>query len=289
MTAWRRQAPPITQTGEAQTSRRVSELWPRVASAVVLAGAALTVTWLGGAWFAAFWLLAAVAILWEWLNLVGGPGRLALFGLGAAALALAAALAGRAAPPLAVLLVLLAALAAAVLSPTGRRLWRGAGILYAGAAIVPIVALRNSASYGVESVLWLFAVVWATDSMAFIGGRLIGGPKLWPRISPSKTWSGFTVGIVSGALAGLAIVRPAPAGLPFILCLGLASAAIAQAGDLAESSVKRHFGVKDSSQIIPGHGGVMDRLDGFLAASTFAFLIGGLRADWSLPAYGLFR
>jgi len=254
-----------------------------------MASAALAATWRGGEWFAAFWLLAATAILWEWLSLVGGGGRFAIFALGAAALALATALATRGAPHLALGLVILAALGAAVLSPAKRRLWRACGIVYAGAAVIPIAALRNSFFFGLESVLWLFAVVWATDSMAFAGGRLLGGPKLWPRVSPSKTWSGFVVGIVSGALAGLAVMPQAPAGPAFVVCLGLAAAAIAQAGDLAESAIKRQFGVKDSSQFIPGHGGVMDRLDGFLAAGTFVFLVGSLRADLSLPAYGLFR
>jgi phosphatidate cytidylyltransferase len=274
---------------KAPAGRPKGDLWPRIASALVMASAALAATWRGGEWFAAFWLLAATAILWEWLSLVGGGGRFAIFALGAAALALATALATRGAPHLALGLVILAALGAAVLSPAKRRLWRACGIVYAGAAVIPIAALRNSFFFGLESVLWLFAVVWATDSMAFVGGRLLGGPKLWPRVSPSKTWSGFVVGIVSGALAGLAVMPQAPAGPAFVVCLGLAAAAIAQAGDLAESAIKRQFGVKDSSQFIPGHGGVMDRLDGFLAAGTFVFLVGSLRADLSLPAYGLFR
>jgi phosphatidate cytidylyltransferase len=126
--------------------------------------------------------------------------------------------------------------------------------------------------------------------MAYFGGRLIGGPKLWPRVSPSKTWSGFLVGITSGAFLGLSAllvfadqVQPLP-----VVLLGLVTGAIAQGGDLFESSIKRHYGVKDSSHLIPGHGGAMDRLDGFITAALFAALFGTLHAGAAAAAHGLF-
>jgi phosphatidate cytidylyltransferase len=131
-------------------------------------------------------------------------------------------------------------------------------------------------------MLWLFVVVWATDIMAYFGGRLIGGPKLWPAVSPSKTWSGLIVGAVSAAFAGWAamIVAMGRAGAPAgpLLALGLAAALAAQAGDFFESSVKRRFSAKDAGAIIPGHGGVMDRLDGFIFACVLAAAIGVWRA-----------
>ena len=130
--------------------------------------------------------------------------------------------------------------------------------------------------YNLRAILWLFAVVGGTDVMASFGGRLIGGPKLWPRVSAGKTWSGTIVGIVSGALLGLgvAMVAPvAPVAAGPLLAVGLVGGAAAQAGDLLESSIKRRFGVKDSSNLIPGHGGVMDRVDGLVFACFAAFLI----------------
>ncbi len=126
--------------------------------------------------------------------------------------------------------------------------------------------------------------------MAYFGGRLIGGPKLWTRVSAGKTWSGTIVGIVSGALAGLAVaaIRPeGPVAVVPLLLVGLAGGAAAQAGDLLESSIKRRFGVKDSSQLIPGHGGVMDRLDGFVAAAVFVAALGAVRGTPTV-AEGLF-
>jgi phosphatidate cytidylyltransferase len=162
-------------------------------------------------------------------------------------------------------------------------------VLYAGALAVCVIALRQSDAYGLIAIAWLFALVWGTDIMAYFAGRLIGGPKLWPRVSAGKTWSGTLVGISGGALFGLVIVLAVAdrvAILP-LLVLGLLLAAISQAGDLGESALKRRFGVKDSGALIPGHGGVMDRLDGFVAACVCAALIGALRL-YPFIAAGLF-
>jgi phosphatidate cytidylyltransferase len=273
------------------TPRKFSpaELGPRIVSGLVLIAAALAAAWLGGDCFALFWLAAAALILWEWLLLIGVRRR--RFGclvIGAAALAIAAPLGVRGAPDFGLGAILAAALAIAALAERRRRLWSMAGLLYAGAAVLPISLLRSSPSSGLAAVVWLLAVVWGTDILAYFGGRLFGGPKLWPRLSPSKTWSGFAIGVCGGALAGLAVV-PAPVNNWTLLVLGLATGATAQAGDLFESALKRHFGVKDTSSLIPGHGGVMDRLDGFIAASLFAVLVGGLRAGFAAPAQGLFQ
>jgi phosphatidate cytidylyltransferase len=149
---------------------------------------------------------------------------------------------------------------------------------------------RQASSTGALSIAFLFAVVWGTDIFAYFGGRLIGGPKLWPRVSAGKTWSGTITGVVSGASLGLGAVYfgagPQLANWRVIV-VGLAAAAFSQVGDLFESSVKRRFGVKDSSGLIPGHGGVMDRLDGFIFASVFAAAVGLLRGAPSVAA-GLF-
>ncbi len=149
--------------------------------------------------------------------------------------------------------------------------------------------LRDSFPYGARSILWLFATVWATDCFAYFGGRLIGGPKLWPRISPSKTWSGTLTGVGLGGAVGATVALyglPHSAILP-ILVISFVAAGLSQAGDAFESALKRHFGVKDSSWLIPGHGGVMDRLDGFVAAAVFALGLGIVR-DMPSIAGGLF-
>ncbi|PWB79676.1 MAG: phosphatidate cytidylyltransferase [Methylocystaceae bacterium] len=269
---------------------KFGDLGPRVVSALALVSGALAALYVGGDAFALFWLLAAFAISWEWQGLIGGEMRLARVALGGAALAAAAAFASHGGGRIALSILVAFGVILGALAGPGRRLWAFCGVFYAGSLVVSACLLRQSAQFGALSIAWLFAVVWATDVMAYFGGRIIGGPKLWPSISPGKTWSGTLVGVTSGALLGLgvawAIGTPGTASAPLFL-IGLAAAALAQAGDLFESWIKRRFGVKDSSRLIPGHGGVMDRLDGFILASAFAALLGGLRGQSSLAA-GLF-
>lgn len=275
---------PGTAAGHA--SPRWGDLLPRVLSGTVLVALALGTAVLGGVAFALFWLLAAVAIVWEWQRLIG-PGDLlgrvlagGLSLLGATLLA-AAGLTAWAVPAVAI------GMAGAALAGPARRGMAAAGVLYAGALPLAVVGLRASEA-GLAALFWLFAVVWGTDVMAYFGGRLIGGPKLWPRLSPSKTWSGFLVGVTSGGALGLAV---APAGTrPVALFLvGVAAGVVAQAGDFLESGLKRRYGVKDASRLIPGHGGVMDRLDGFITASVFAFGIGAARAGLDAAGAGLLK
>lgn len=269
----------------------MTDLMPRLLSAIVMIVLALGALWAGGHWFTAFWLVAAAAVFWEWLGLMGSPQRTALAAGGAALLAAIAAFAANAAAELAILLTLLGAVAAAVVERKTRPVWAGSGFIYAGAMLIGVLSLRHSLLFGREAILWLFAVVWGTDILAYFGGRLVGGPKLWPRVSPSKTWSGFLTGVTGGAIAGaIVLALSLPAGrqsfVAFIL-LGLLAGAVAQGGDLLESSIKRHFGVKDSSHLIPGHGGFMDRLDGFIAATALAAIIGLARGGEINAATGL--
>lgn len=264
-----------------------ADLGPRVASAVVLVAAAVATLYLGGAIFAAFWLVAAFAVNWEWQGLIGGERRLARVAAGGVATAAAAALGRNGLAGAAALDILVFAAVSAGLAGPARRAWAAGGVVYAGALAFSVCWLRESFDFGVLAIAFLFAVVWGTDIFAYFGGRLIGGPKLWPRVSAGKTWSGTITGVVSGALLGLATAYlgggPALASVQVFL-VGLAAAAISQMGDLFESSVKRRFGVKDSSQLIPGHGGVMDRLDGFIFACVFAAAIGLVRGDPSAAA-----
>lgn len=279
-------APPKSAAG----SGGFADLGPRVASAVVMVGAAAVTLYLGGWFFAVFWLLAGLALDWEWQTLVGGERRNWRIALGGAAVVAAALLGRQGLAAQAALATAALAVAAAALAGPERRLWAGAGVIYASAPVFAVCWLRDSPDYGALAIAFLFAVVWGTDIFAYFGGRLIGGPKLWPRVSAGKTWSGTITGVLSGAALGLATVwfggGPALAGVRTFL-VGFAAASVSQMGDLAESSVKRRFGVKDSSQLIPGHGGVMDRLDGFIFASVLAAAIGVARGDGS-PAANLF-
>jgi phosphatidate cytidylyltransferase len=269
--------------------RTFADLGPRAISSVVLAVIAVAALWIGGVVFALFWLAAGLAILWEWQALIGGTRQRPRFLLGAAGIAIAAAFASYIALGIASLALAAAAALVALIAESRDRVFAGAGVLYAGALVVSVIALRLSDAFGITAVAWLFALVWGTDIMAYFGGRLIGGPKLWPRVSAGKTWSGTLVGVICGALLGLAValIGAAPPNAAPLFFLGLLLAAISQGGDLAESALKRRFGVKDSGALIPGHGGVMDRLDGFTAACVCAAFIGALRL-YPFIAAGLF-
>ncbi len=161
-------------------------------------------------------------------------------------------------------------------------------MLYAAALVLGVDLLRISEPQGAAAIAWAFAIVWGADVFAYFGGRLIGGPKLWPRVSAGKTWSGAVVGALSGAALGALVARAfAGASAAPMFFVSLVAVILSQLGDLFESAVKRRFDVKDSSRLIPGHGGVMDRVDGFIFAVVFAAALGVLR-DPSSAASGLF-
>jgi phosphatidate cytidylyltransferase len=161
------------------------------------------------------------------------------------------------------------------------------GLVYAAVACVAPIVLRLDAHYGLAAVLLLFAVVWSTDVLGYVAGRLAGGPKLWPAVSPKKTWSGAIGGTLGAAVAGVLVARANSLALAPVAALSVVLSIAAQAGDLMESALKRHFGVKDASHLIPGHGGVMDRLDGFIVATFVAALIGISRGGLANPGRGL--
>jgi phosphatidate cytidylyltransferase len=263
----------------------------RVWSSLVLAPLAIGTAYFGGWPFAIFWGLAAVGIFWEWSTLIAGQSRSAVVLVGGAALVISFVLAASdqlMAAVAAVVVVTLAIVAIATLEPLRYRGWVAGGVPYAGAIGIAPIALRSDNEDGWVAMLLLFAIVWATDIGAYFLGRMIGGPKLLPRVSPKKTWSGAISGLAAAVLAGVAVAKAA--GLSGLLWLALVAAILssaAQAGDLFESLVKRRFGAKDSSHLIPGHGGLMDRLDGFIFAAAIAALIGVLRGGVAAPARGL--
>jgi len=268
--------------GQGQIAQRVSasrasfyDLLPRLTSALALMVLALGSVWLGGKAFVVIWLAATLALSWEWQEMIGGPAKILRHALGFAGLALVAVLLwfGHPVWSLAATGVTAGGLAVAAAERAG---WAASGFLYAGGFFAALCLLAVGPAGGV-TILWLFAVVWGTDVFAYFGGRFFGGPKIWPRFSPKKTWSGTIVGLGMGAVLGTAltlILKDAPVSILHSLVISLAVAAISQGGDVFESWMKRRFGVKDSSRLIPGHGGFMDRLDGFVAAVLLAFLLG---------------
>lgn len=264
------------------------ELALRVASALVLAPLAIAVTYVGGWPFVVFWGLAAAGVLWEWMLLVGPDDRRTTLTTGAASLALAVALAGADRQLAAAIVVAMGTLAVAALAPASRRRWVAGGVPYAGAIGLAPVVLRTDAEHGFLAVIFLYAIVWTTDIVGYFVGRVFGGPKLMPRISPKKTWSGAIGGTVAAIVVAIATANAA--GLTGLLGVAMIAAVlsiVAQAGDLFESVLKRRFGAKDSSHIIPGHGGLMDRLDGFVAATVLAALVGLARGGVEAPGRGL--
>lgn len=265
-----------------------SNLTLRIISAAVMAPVAIAAAWWGGWVFALFWTIAALAVLWEWIGLVAGrEHRLMLLSCGGA-IVIAAILAWTDHPVVALLLMALGALAASIFAPRRQRLWVVAGIGYAGTMMLAPVTLRGEDWTGFAAIVLLFAVVWTTDVLAYFTGRALGGPKLMPAVSPKKTWSGAIGGAI-GAVAAAVAVAALFGGLNMI-ALGILAfilSAVSQAGDLLESQIKRQFGAKDASHLIPGHGGAMDRLDGFWAAVIVALAIGLTRGGLDEPARGL--
>jgi phosphatidate cytidylyltransferase len=267
---------------------RGSEFALRVCSALVLVPLALATAYLGDWPFAVFWGVAAMGVLWEWTSLVAGTDRRFVLMTGAASLALAFALVVSGLPLAAVIVLAIGTLAAASLAPAERRLWIAGGIPYAGTLGVAPIVLRSDGEDGFLAVIFLFAVVWTTDIAAYFIGRAAGGPKLVPQVSPNKTWSGAIGGTLAAVVVALVLAKMAAlAGLFAIAMLAIVLSVSAQAGDVFESFLKRRFGAKDSSHLIPGHGGLMDRLDGFVTASVVAALIGLARGGFEAPGRGL--
>ncbi len=260
----------------------------RIVSSLVLAPVAIAAAYFGGYVFTAFWAIAAVLVLWEWDTLVCAHDRNAVLATGAVTLAgsgIALAFDGAG---IAIAFIGLGVLGVAALASRVRRIWCAAGLGYAAALLIAPVLLRGDASFGFIAILFLFVIVWFTDIAAYFVGRAVGGPKLMPRASPNKTWSGAIGGTIAGVVGGVIVARQSGvSGLAAAAAVAFVLSVVSQAGDLAESAIKRQFSAKDASQLIPGHGGLMDRLDGFVAAATAGALIGLAHGGFGAPARGL--
>jgi phosphatidate cytidylyltransferase len=281
----------------ADPSSRWSDLTLRVLSAMVLLPVALGCVWAGGAWFLLLVGVGCIGLAVEWLALCGyrmaaWPGILLPATIATAAICAAsgAALAG-------LLIVLAGAVAVSVAAgvasdrlprPLGQRLgWPpepkfslAFGFPYLGLAAIALAWLRADPVSGWPNTLFVLAVIWASDIGAYLVGRIVGGPKLAPAISPGKTWSGAAGGLASAGIAGIAVASCLSSEFSpsHVSGLSIGLGMISQAGDLFESALKRHFGVKDSGRVIPGHGGLLDRLDALLtvapAAAVLALFVG---------------
>jgi phosphatidate cytidylyltransferase len=266
---------------------RAGELTLRIGSALLLIPLALAIAYLGGRLFVLFWGAAGMGVLWEWMSLVAGSRRRPLLLTGAAALALPLMLMLLGLHLAACIVLALGALAAMAVAAGGRQFWAAAGIPYAGCLILAPAVLRADSKFGFLAILLLFTTVWTTDIAAYFIGRAVGGPKLLPEVSPNKTWSGVIGGLLAAMVAAIAFAEITETQWFAMAMLAVVLSVFAQAGDLFESFLKRRFGAKDSSRLIPGHGGLMDRLDGFIAASAAAALLGVARGGFEAPARGL--
>jgi len=246
-----------------------SPLQTRVLSALVLLPVVLGALYAGGLGFALLLALAAVLMAREWDRLTGGAGSGLLGSASALGLLVVLALGYYGHAGWALLALLPVVLVLAGLSRLDGRsmIWPVLGLFWLGLPCLALLWLRMGDN-GMLAVSWLFLAVWSCDTGAYFAGRSIGGPKLAPRISPKKTWAGL--------LGGMFLAAAASALLAFVLeqkdvaqfaVLGALLALISQCGDLAESALKRHFDVKDSGALIPGHGGILDRVDGVLLAA----------------------
>lgn len=277
--------------GQATPLKKQSDLLPRLISALVMAGGAVITAWIGGWPFKIVWFLLSAIVFREWMAILCPGERIDTVRKGVPYVLLLACFLG----PVSVILLtdgpttwkmLLGAIAICALAfgvfaaVYGLRLakWALLGCAYATLLFASVTLLRLADSYGLTVIFFLFAVVWGADVGAYFAGRAIGGPKLAPSISPNKTWSGFCGGMVAGVALALCVLLVAGQALrPMHAVVAAVLALASVGGDLFESYFKRRFGVKDSGHLIPGHGGFMDRLDGFIFAAVLAALIGVTR------------
>ena len=272
------------------TPSKWGDLFVRSASAAILVPAVIACIWFGGNLFLFLVGLSACLIAYEWVAIVHPHNYLQYALHGAAALAgtlvtnyFGVLHAGSVVLGLAVLAGLLVRF-----GDGPKSIWSYLGIFYVGLPAMALVILRLDPVYVFAAILWLFLTVWAADILAYFSGRIIGGPKLAPKISPKKTWAGLAGAIIGSALASVLFAYFMNLkGAAALALLAGALAIVEQAGDLFESSLKRYFSVKDSGTLIPGHGGIIDRVDGLIAVAMIAALLGWYRGQGLSAAQGL--
>jgi phosphatidate cytidylyltransferase len=276
---------PESETG--WTARLGRDFAVRLLSGLAMVAVVALFTFSGTIAFAVMTVAVSLVVSWEWARLVEGPDAGVVMVVQLGAVAVAGVLAGSISPGLALLALCIGAILALVLSLDRNSLLAALGVLYAGLPAVSLIWLRSDEPFGLRAVVFLILIVATADTAAFVSGRVLRGPLLWPRVSPKKTWSGLLGALVASAIVGALFWAVVPGGSPLRLAAaGAVLAAVAQAGDLAESALKRRFGAKDSGALLPGHGGVMDRVDGLVAAAT-AVGLAAIVIDMHSPAGAL--
>lgn len=253
-------------------------LLTRVIAALVLAPLAIAIAWAGGPLWVALVTLASIGLYVEWLMIVGAGQERLTVATGTAALVVSGVCLALGHNEYSLIVLVIGTAAVAVVSQRLRS-WSVIGFCYAAAAEFASALVRLDGTYGFIALIFVMLIVWVTDIGGYFAGRGIGGPKLWSRVSPKKTWAGAVGGFVASLAVAAGFAAFDLGKMAPLLLLGALLSVVSQLGDLFESAVKRRFGVKDSSQIIPGHGGLLDRLDGFVAAIVLAALFGLLRGD----------
>ncbi len=268
----------------------MSTLTKRILSALVMAPVALGAVWSGGIWYFLFVSIVGLLMAWEWTGLTEGNPWLAQMWVLAAGVFVTTTSAFAGTPGFVAVAVLVTGIVCAGIARVRTRnpVWAGLAIFYIGLPVAFLIILRNDTALGLEAVIWLLLVVWATDVFAYFAGKSIGGPKLAPKASPNKTWAGLLGGIAGASIVGAVVAAVLnQESMAFLAILSGVLAVIAQIGDIAESAMKRHFNVKDSSSLIPGHGGVMDRVDGLVTVVALAGAIGWYRGGMDEAARGI--
>lgn len=276
------------EQGGAVASAKWADLSVRVLSAAVLIPAVLVDIWFGGLWFEIFAAFLGILMAYEWTVIAHGrsTSQFALHALAALCAAFIPREAGPQAALFAIMIITAVAYAGVAFGPRAKSPWCFVGVPYVSFPVLALVVLRSDPQWGLHAIIWIMLTVWAADTLAYFAGRLIGGPKLAPVLSPKKTWAGLAGAIAGSAIAGgVYAAYFAPSIFIPIVLAGLL-AVVEQAGDVVESAFKRYHGVKDSGSLIPGHGGILDRVDGLVAVTTAAALIGYLRVPTS-AAQGL--
>lgn len=249
----------------------------RIIFGVLLAGLALALLWAGPVPFAFAILAVSLIMAWEWGRVVRGTDQDVTMLVHAVAVTAAIGLASIGYAGLGAAAILIGAIIVALLQFGAHPVLSTLGVLYTGLPAVALLWLRSQDPNGLYVVVFLFLIVWSTDTFAYLSGRLIGGPKLAPSISPKKTWAGLIFGVAAAMVVTWLFARWL--GAPPLALSGFAGvlAIISQVGDLGESALKRRFGIKDSSALIPGHGGFLDRVDSLVpvavAAPLYAFAV----------------
>ena len=267
-----------------------SDLTQRLVSALILAAIVLTITWSGSLPFALLVAFGSAILCWEWAKMIRGSDFDELLVIHMIAVLVSCGLVAIGQYTTALLVLLIGPALKFVFSADRDAKGLGISLLgvpYIGLPVIAMIWLRNDPNYGFYAILYLFITVWTVDIFAYISGRSFGGPKFAPRISPKKTWSGFIGGVSAGAIAGM--LFGAYIGHTSLLAIGFVSlliGVISQIGDLFESAFKRHYKIKDASNLIPGHGGLFDRVDGLMFGALVAALI-ALYFDMSNPGKAL--